>query len=131
MPSSTWSCRHTCARSARSSACCLPATVKLAFSSGKDSSACANLMSNAAIAIAAAGYKCSLLVVSHANTGIESPVVRAIADGELEKMRAFARAHDIPLEIHVARPTLSASFATRIIGGRALPSFPQECGGCS
>lgn len=49
--------------------------VKLAFSSGKDSSAFAILMFNAAIAIAAAGYaRC--WSVSHADTGIESPVVR-------------------------------------------------------
>lgn len=105
--------------------------VKLAYSSGKDSSACANLMFNAAINIIRKGHRCPLLVVSHADTGIESPVVRAIADGELEKMRTFAAAHSIPLEIHVARPTLSASFATRVIGGRALPSFPQSSHDCT
>lgn len=106
-------------------------TTKLSYSAGKDSGTCANLIFNAAINIIQQGHKCPLIVVSHSDTGIESPVVRAIADGELEKMRVFADAHNIPLEIHIGRPTLSASFATRIIGGRALPSFPQSSRDCS
>lgn len=104
---------------------------KLSYSAGKDSGACANLMFNAALTVLRKGLKCPLLVVSHSDTGIESPVVRAIADGELAKMRAFAEKHGIPLEIHIGRPTLSASFATRVIGGRALPSFPQSSRDCS
>lgn len=104
---------------------------KLSYSAGKDSGACANLMFNAAINVIKLGSKCPLLIVSHSDTGIESPVVRAIADGELEKMRRFAATRNIPLQIHVGRPTLSASFATRIIGGRALPSFPQSSRDCS
>lgn len=101
------------------------------FSSGKDSSALVNLLFNAAINVMAAGHKCPPIFVSHSDTGVESPVVRALADGELKKMRAFADRHAIPLEIRVSRPTLSAGFATRIIGGRALPSFPQSTADCS
>lgn len=102
-----------------------------AWSSGKDSSATANLMFNAAINVMKAGHTCPRLIISHSDTGVESPVVRALADGELGKMRAFAELHGIPLEIRVGRPTLSACFATRVIGGRALPSFPQANRDCS
>lgn len=97
-----------------------------AWSSGKDSSCAVNLALNAAINVIKAGFKCPLLVVSNADTGVESPVVRALADNELEKMRVFAEKHCIPLEIAVSRPSLSANFATRIIGGRALPPFPHS-----
>lgn len=102
-----------------------------AFSSGKDSSCVANLMLNAAINIINAGHLCPQLIISHSDTGVESPVVRALADDELQKMRQFAEQHGIPLEIRVGRPTLSACFATCVIGGRALPSFPQANRDCS
>mgnify|MGYP006186408949 CR=1 FL=1 len=41
-----------------------------------------------------------------------------------QKMKAFASEHKIPVEVHVGRPTLAASYAPRVIGGRALPPFP-------
>ena len=103
----------------------------LAFSSGKDSSCVANLMLNAAINLLKAGFKVPKMIISHSDTGVESPVVRALADGELEKMRKFAEQHGLPLEIRIGRPTLSANFATRVIGGRALPPFPQSKRDCS
>lgn len=103
----------------------------LAFSSGKDSSACANLLLNAALNIVLEGLECPPIVIGHSDTGVESPVVRALADGELEKIARFARDHGLPVQIHVGRPTLAASFATRVIGGRALPSFPNLTRDCA
>lgn len=97
---------------------------QLQFSSGKDSSACANLLFTAAINVLADGLICPPIHVCHADTGVENPVVRALADAEQAKMEAFAAAHQIPLTIHRASPTLSASYAPRVIGGRALPPFP-------
>lgn len=105
--------------------------VKLAWSAGKDSSACANLTFEAAINVLRAGLPCPRITLSHADTTVESPVVRALADTELEKMRLFAQEHAIPLDIRIARPTLSARFATRVIGGRALPPFPSTPRDCS
>lgn len=104
---------------------------QLQFSSGKDSSACANLLLNAAINIMASGHVCPPIHVCHADTGIENPLVRAMADGELQKMKTFALRHRIPLEVHIARPSLSASYAPRIIGGRALPPMPGGNADCS
>jgi len=46
-------------------------------------------------------------------------------------MHLFAQEHGLSLEIRIGRPTLSACFATRIIGGRALPPFPQSSRDCS
>lgn len=103
----------------------------LQFSSGKDSSACANLLFTAGRNVMARGQTCPPLYVCHVDTGVENPVVRALADAELKKMRDFARLHQLPLAIHVGRPTLSASYATRVIGGRALPPFPQTTRDCT
>ena len=100
-------------------------TAVVAFSLGKDSSVTAILTLNAAINVIREGFTCPPVVIRHSDTTVESPVVRALADDELAKMKAFADRHGIPLEVRVGRPSLSACFATRIIGARALPPFPQ------
>jgi DNA sulfur modification protein DndC len=104
---------------------------QLQFSSGKDSSCCANLLLTAAIELMAEGHTCPPLHVCHADTTVENPCVRALADGELEKMRVFAAHHKLPLTIHIGQPTLSARYATRIIGGRALPPYPNGKRDCT
>lgn len=100
-------------------------SLQLAWSSGKDSSCCVNLAFNAALNLIEEGVKCPTLHLAHADTGVENPVVRALADSELKKMREFAKVHSIPFQQHIGCPTLSTSFAPRIIGGRALPAFPS------
>lgn len=84
-------------------------SLQLAWSSGKDSSCCVNLAFTAALNLINEGSKCPTLHLSHSDTGVENPVVRALADSELKKMREFAQAHGIPFQQHIGRPTLSAS----------------------
>lgn len=98
--------------------------IQLQFSGGKDSSACANLVLTAAREAIEAGSKTPPIFVCSADTGVENPVVRSLADHELQKMKVYAKKHGIDLHVFVGRPTLSASYAPRIIGGRALPPFP-------
>lgn len=103
----------------------------LAYSSGKDSSTVANLAFTAALNVKRRTGHCPPIHVLNADTGVESPVVRALADQELARMRSFGTAKDLPISTHVSHPTLSASWAVRIIGGRALPSFPQNGSDCT
>lgn len=103
----------------------------VAWSSGKDSSCCMNLLLNAAINVMQEGYTCPPLAVSHSDTSVENPVVRALADGELAKIKQFADTHGIPLDIRIGKPTLAACFTTRVVGGRALPPFPGTNRDCS
>lgn len=98
--------------------------VQLQFSGGKDSSCCANLLLTAASRLRAAGESCAPIFVCSADTGVENPVVRALADQELQKIRTFAEGRGIALKVFVGKPTLSATYAPRVIGGRALPPFP-------
>ena len=102
-----------------------------AFSSGKDSSVVACLMLTAAAARIRAQLACPPLLVIHSDTGVENPEVRTLADGELDKMVAFANANGIGLQIRVGKPLLYTSWPVRVIGGRSLPSFPTSHRDCS
>src|SRR3990167_3897236 len=105
--------------------------IVVAWSSGKDSSVVANLALSAAARRVAAGKPCPRLLLTHSDTGVENPEVRALADGEMHKMAAFAKSVGIQLEIKVGKPLLYSSWPVRVIGGRALPSFPNSNGDCS
>ena len=106
-------------------------TVCVAWSGGKDSSALLNLVMQAARALRARGVALRPIIVTNGDTGVENPEIRTYVDTEIARVRAFARAHDIPLEIAVSKPTLSESWQCRVIGGRALPSFPGTNHDCT
>lgn len=103
----------------------------VAFSSGKDSSSLSNLVLTTASARISRSAAVPPIVVVHSNTGVEQPEITALANSEMGKMARYAREHGIGLDIRVGRPELSASFPVRVIGGRALPAFPDTRGDCS
>lgn len=103
----------------------------IAWSSGKDSSVVAHLALSAAASRVQAGLPCPRILVTHSDTGVENPEVRALADGEMAKMKVFAAQWRIPLEVRVGRPLLYSSWPVRILSGRALPSFPTSNGDCA
>lgn len=103
----------------------------MGWSSGKDSSALVTLVLTVAVERTKAGLPVPQMLVVHTDTGVESPAVRLLADGELAKMSAFASQHGLPLEIRVGKPSLYTSWPVRVIGGRALPSFPTGSADCS
>lgn len=106
-----------------------PAVV--AFSSGKDSTTLACVVMNAARQVVECDLPCPPIVVLHGNTGVEQPEIVALAKSEIEKMRAYAKRHSIPFEARIRSPTLNSSFPVRVIGGRALPSFPNSRSDCT
>ena len=61
--------------------------IVVAWSSGKDSSVVANLALSAAARRVAAGKPCPRLLLTHSDTGVENPEVRALADGEMQPVR--------------------------------------------
>lgn len=103
----------------------------VSWSTGKDSSVVLNLTICAAINVLRSDGHCPPIHVLSADTGVESPVVHALAKTEAARVREFAKRHGIEVELHVARPTLSASWAVRNIGGRALPTFPNSKRDCT
>lgn len=97
----------------------------VAYSGGKDSSVLANLALSAALAAHGEGRR-ALLVITHADVGaVENPEIRALVRGELQRMQQFAQARGLDLRVRIAHPAQYDSFAVRVIGGRALPAFPD------
>jgi DNA sulfur modification protein DndC len=103
----------------------------VSYSGGKDSATCANLALNAGLRVLRdAGY-CPAIHLLNADTLIENPVVRSLADRELAKVVAFGTRQGLDVQLHVATPTLSSSWPVRVIGGRALPSFASSRADCT
>lgn len=102
-----------------------------AFSSGKDSSVVANLVLSTAAARVRAGLSVPPILVIHSDTGVENPEVRRLADGELDKMRAYAQQHGLALMVRVGKPLLYSSWAVRVLSGRALPAFANANADCA
>lgn len=67
----------------------------LAYSGGKDSSATACLLLTVAADYRRRGLSLPPIYVTHSSTGVENPVVAALAMAELTKMKAFAAKHDL------------------------------------
>lgn len=105
--------------------------IVVAWSSGKDSSAVANLALCAAKEMVDAGEPSPRIALVHSDTGVENPEVRLLADAEILKIEAFAASLGISASVSVGKPSLYSSWAVSVIGGRALPSFPNSKGDCS
>lgn len=71
------------------------------------------------------------LMVLHSDTRIENPVIHKLARSEMDKIRAHAMKLGMEMRVEIASPTLLDSWGPRILGGRAIPSFPMTNGDCS
>ena len=106
--------------------------VSVAWSGGKDSSVILGLTIQAAQSLLADGTVLKApILVTHGDTLVENPEIRAYADGEMARLRDYAERHTIPLQVHIAKPNLTESWQLRVIGGRALPSFPGTNHDCT
>lgn len=103
----------------------------VAYSAGKDSSTLVGITLTTARDIIANGSMCPPIVIINSDTGVEQPEIVSLAKAEIKKMLAFASIHEIPLEAKIGKPTITASFPVRVIGGRGLPSFPDSRSDCT
>ncbi len=100
------------------------------LSGGKDSSITLMLAFWAAQRAKAAG-KTPLLCIINADTGVEQPLVHQHVRQELAKAKAYADRLGIRAEVAITTPEISSSWLLRIVGGRAMPSFPESNSDCS
>lgn len=105
--------------------------VGLGYSSGKDSSVLALLVLNVAREMVEHGHECPPLVVLHSNTLVEQPEIVDLAHAEMQKMQSYAKRHGFSLIVKINYPKLSDCWQVRVIGGRALPPFPDSRADCS
>jgi 3'-phosphoadenosine 5'-phosphosulfate sulfotransferase (PAPS reductase)/FAD synthetase len=89
----------------------------LAYSGGKDSSATACLLLTVAADYRRRGLSLPPIYVTHSSTGVENPVVAALAMAELTKMKAFAAKHDFTLIVLTGEPDLNSSWPGRVLTG--------------
>lgn len=101
--------------------------VSFAYSGGKDSSAGLALL----LDVACSHPACPPIYVTHADTMIENPEIAQYVRKELNKLEIFAADHNLPLTIEIAYPSLGSQWVVKVIGGRALPSFPGANRDCS
>lgn len=104
--------------------------VSVAWSGGKDSSVLLDLVLQAAILAKERGAS-PYILVTNGDTQIENPEIASYVERESEKIMMFAEKHGIRLDYHVASPRLNDGWAVKIIGGRALPSFPNNNSDCT
>lgn len=99
----------------------------VAWSGGKDSSMVLELVLRSAILHPSPAP----IVVIHADTGIENPEIALYVKKEIQNVREYAARHNLDVTVKIATPSLNDSWAVKIIGGRALPSFCNNNRDCS
>lgn len=104
--------------------------VSVSFSGGKDSSVLMHLVCKAAVRARDAGLSPFVSVMS-SDTGVENPEISGLLRSEQAKIRAFLEQHGIAHSVETAKPSLATSWATRVLGGNKLPSFPGQSRDCS
>ena len=98
----------------------------LAYSGGKDSTVLTSLVIEAALARKTRGLHLPTLLVTHARTGIENPAMDTVVKSEIARLLAYSDQHGLGIRLDIAEPSLNDSWAVRIIGGRALPTFANS-----
>lgn len=106
-------------------------TLRVAYSSGKDSTLLACLTLEAARLMKAAGETVPDIHVVSADTGIENPEVVALMREGHNAIAAYADTEGLPVHLHMTQPRLSERWWVRIIGGVSLPSYIGMDASCS
>ena len=104
--------------------------ITLAYSGGKDSSVMLDLTLHVLTDLVRRGESVNTLHIMNSNTGLENPIVEKYTMGELAKIEHYATENNLPVEVHVATPSLSNDYLVNIIGGRTimtLPGMDRKC----
>lgn len=101
-----------------------------AYSSGKDSAVVAALTLAVAREFRQAGGNPHVVITS-SDTLVESPEIRMHIRTEVAKIRAYAKRHDLKVDVYITRPSLMASWQMKVLTGRGLPSYAGNQSDCS
>lgn len=101
------------------------------WSAGKDSSVTLSLLLNTAAKLKAEGKRIPPIIVLHGDTMVENPEMVLYARTEMTQVEHFAARHNLDVTIEISYPNLASQWAVRVIGGRALPTFPSSGRDCS
>ena len=103
-------------------------SLRIPYSSGKDSSTIVNLtVSVAAELIKEHGPDCmSPLTVINADSKVENPEITAQLNKDILDLKSFCSTHHIPLSFHQSTPALGSEWIVKILSGRNLPVFSNR-----
>ncbi|WP_176000338.1 hypothetical protein [Burkholderia vietnamiensis] len=96
------------------------------YSGGKDSTCVALLMLEAVRRSKTAGVPQARHYIATSDTQIENPSLSNHLHIALEEMSAFCEDHELDVEVHVAKPSLSAQFVVSHIGRGTLIRTPEN-----
>lgn len=95
-----------------------------ASSFGKDSSVMLSLTLTAMEQLKAEGFALSELFVIHSDTLMENPRMSEYTKGEIQSLKAYAKAKGLPVRIWICSPNLSEHWLVSLIGGRTVHTLP-------
>lgn len=101
------------------------------WSAGKDSSTMLSLVLNTAAKLRADGHELPPIVICFADTMVENAEMALYARNEMTQVEHFAHRYKLDVTIEISYPNLASQWAVRVIGGRALPTFPSSGRDCS
>lgn len=105
--------------------------IQCACSFGKDSTVVLVLALEAIRRRIEGGLDCPEVVISHADTGVENPAMSIYAEAMMTDLSAWCSLHRLPVSIDIVKPSITASFAYRILGHGHLPTFSGASRSCS
>ncbi|WP_415912272.1 phosphoadenosine phosphosulfate reductase family protein [Neptuniibacter sp. QD37_11] len=65
---------------------------------------------------------CPVLSVIHSNTLLENPEIDKHTLAEIQRIRDYAAANNLPVEVDIAIPSMSENYIVNILGGRTIAS---------
>ena len=108
-------------------------TLRLPWSSGKDSTVCVNLALMAARELKARGEAVPPIWISSSDTEVESPVVAQLLRTQHARVERWAEREGVDVRTRIVTPPLAQGWWVRILSGRKLPSYYdiQKTADCS
>jgi len=105
--------------------------IVVAWSSGKDSTACLNLV---LVSLAEMVRNCEVVpqvIILHADPLVENPAVHQHALSEIIAIKRYAESNGIDIRMEISKPALLSQWAVKVISGRNLPPLPGRPRDCT
>ena len=98
----------------------------ISTSFGKDSSTLTVLVLEALRELVEEGVNIPKAYFITVDTLLENPEIHGYVNGEVAKLQNYISKHNLPAEVHVARPSMADNYFVNVIGGRILISTPDQ-----
>lgn len=105
--------------------------VRIAMSSGRDSSCVAHLACKTALELKSERKRVPTLIFTTSDTRNESPIIHNLVAADHAKLRAFGEKHGLDILTKIVFPNLSSSFYGRTLGTGVIPAYGNMNRSCT